>query len=227
MLHKTRGIVLNYLKYKDSSIIVRIFTREFGLTSYLVNGVRSARSKGKIALYQPLSLLDLVVYNKESINIQRISDARLQIAFKTIPFNPVKSGVAMFLTEFFLKILKQGYANDELFDFLEYGICAFDEKEKEYANFHLQVLLKTSFYLGFYPENARTLLDDTGTYSSSGDGDYQLIHFLMENPLLSNTKTNRATRNNCLKHLLAYYEVHMDSLGKWKSLEIIQSLLNV
>ena len=41
MLRKTQGIVLSYIKYKDSSIIVRIFTRELGLKGYVVNGARS------------------------------------------------------------------------------------------------------------------------------------------------------------------------------------------
>ena len=43
MLKKTAGIVLSHIKYKDSSIIVRIFTRELGLKGYLVNGVREAK----------------------------------------------------------------------------------------------------------------------------------------------------------------------------------------
>ena len=45
MLEKTEGIVLNYLKYRDTSIIVRIYTRKYGLQSYIVNGIRSQKSK--------------------------------------------------------------------------------------------------------------------------------------------------------------------------------------
>jgi DNA repair protein RecO (recombination protein O) len=51
MLHKTRGIALSYVKYRETSIIVRIFTRQFGIQSYIVNGVRSKSAKTKIALF--------------------------------------------------------------------------------------------------------------------------------------------------------------------------------
>ena len=61
MIHKTRGIVFRFTRYGETSIIVTIFTEAFGLQSYIVNGVRSKSAKNKIALYQPLTLLNLVV----------------------------------------------------------------------------------------------------------------------------------------------------------------------
>jgi len=60
MLHKIRGIVIKYIKYGDTSIIVNIFTEAFGLQTYIVNGARSKKSKGKIALYQPTQQLHSV-----------------------------------------------------------------------------------------------------------------------------------------------------------------------
>ena len=65
MLYKTRGIALNYIRYRESSIIAKIYTEAFGIQSYIVNGVRSSKSKtNRIALFQPLTLLDMVVYHK-------------------------------------------------------------------------------------------------------------------------------------------------------------------
>jgi len=65
MLIKTRGIVLQQFKYLDSSLIVKIYTEELGLQSYMVKGSRSKKSTQKPAYFQPLSLIDLVVYHKE------------------------------------------------------------------------------------------------------------------------------------------------------------------
>ena len=62
MLVKTRGIVLSYLKYRETSVIVRIYTEQLGLQSYVVNGVRKAKPPGRIALFQPFTLLELVAY---------------------------------------------------------------------------------------------------------------------------------------------------------------------
>jgi len=74
MLYKTKGIVINFIKYKESSIIVHILTNKFGMQSYIVNGVRSFKGTQKIALYQPLTILDLVVYKNEKRDLQRISE---------------------------------------------------------------------------------------------------------------------------------------------------------
>ncbi len=37
MLIKTRGIVLSYLKYRETSIIARVYTERLGVQSYVVN----------------------------------------------------------------------------------------------------------------------------------------------------------------------------------------------
>ena len=59
-LIKTKAIVLSSLKYSDTSLIVRCFTLEDGLKSYLLKGVLSAK-KGKIkaAYFQPLTQLNI------------------------------------------------------------------------------------------------------------------------------------------------------------------------
>ena len=93
MLKKTAGIVLSHIKYKDTSIIVRIFTRDLGLKAYLVNGVRSLGKGSKIALYQPLTLLDLVVYDKENTGLQRISEAKINTPQRLVTcFNTSRDG---------------------------------------------------------------------------------------------------------------------------------------
>ena len=99
MLKITSGIVLSHIKYKDTSIIVRIFTRELGLKAYLVNGVRSLGKGSKIALYQPLTLLDLVVYDKENSGLQRISEAKINTPQRLIPFDMARTSLALFATE--------------------------------------------------------------------------------------------------------------------------------
>ena len=73
MITKTRGVVLNYIKYGDTSIICKIYTEQFGLQSYIINGIRNSKSKN-IGLFQPLNILDLVVYYKKTSGLQRIKE---------------------------------------------------------------------------------------------------------------------------------------------------------
>ncbi len=60
MLTTTRGIVLHHFKYSEKSIIAKIYTEKFGLQSYIINGVRSAKSKNKAVYLQPLSLGEIM-----------------------------------------------------------------------------------------------------------------------------------------------------------------------
>ena len=59
MLIKTRGIVLGFIKYKETSVIVSIYTEAIGLKSYIVNAVRD--KKNRAIFFQPLTILDLVL----------------------------------------------------------------------------------------------------------------------------------------------------------------------
>ena len=74
MLHKTRGIVFKFTPYGETSIILNVFTDAFGLQSYIVNGIRTKSNRSKIAIYQPLTLLDMVVYHKEHAAIMRMKE---------------------------------------------------------------------------------------------------------------------------------------------------------
>ena len=45
MLVSTEAIVLSYIKYSETSIIVKCFTESDGLKSYLIKGIRSIKKK--------------------------------------------------------------------------------------------------------------------------------------------------------------------------------------
>src|SRR6187401_2133657 len=96
LLHKTRGIVFRFTKYGETSIIVNIFTELFGMQSYIVNGVRTKSAKNKIALYQPLTLLDLVVYHRDNAHILRIKELKCLCHYQSMPTDVRKSTIAMF-----------------------------------------------------------------------------------------------------------------------------------
>jgi len=45
MLVSTEAISLNYIKYSETSIIVKCFTKSNGLKSYLLKGIRTSKKK--------------------------------------------------------------------------------------------------------------------------------------------------------------------------------------
>jgi len=66
MLVKTQGIILHIVRYGDQSLILTVYTEEFGRQSYIMNGTRGPKSKNRAGILQPLYMLDLEVYQKKN-----------------------------------------------------------------------------------------------------------------------------------------------------------------
>src|SRR5688572_1047669 len=149
VIHKTKGIVFRFTRYGETSIIVSIFTELFGLQSYIVNGVRSASARNKIALYQPLTLLELVVYHRPNANINRIKEIRCIHPYQTITSDVRKSAIAIFLNELVNKTVKEESHASELCSFLVNSFISLDTIGERAENFHLLFMIRLSRLLGF------------------------------------------------------------------------------
>ena len=144
MLHKTRGIVFKTTDYGDSSIIVQVFTEKFGLQSYIVNGAKKPKAKISRNMFQPLHLLDMVVYHKNTGNVQRIKEVKNAPVLQTIPYDVIKSSLAIFLNEVLYKAVKQQSADEDLFEYVFNAIEWLDHQNEGLANFHLFFLIQAN-----------------------------------------------------------------------------------
>lgn len=219
MLHKTRGVVFKFFKYRDTSIIAKIYTEEFGLQSYIVNGVRSAKAKSKAAFFQPLTLLDLVVYKKPNADIQRISEIKCTYPLKNIPFNVTQSSIAVFLTEILYKSIKEDESDTVLFQFLDDSIKRFDSMENNHLNFHLIFLIKLSHYLGFGIEDTNQFLHISDETAS------KKLEELIEAEYEQSLELNNGLRRLILEDLIQFYKKHVDGMTDLKSLEVLRTIL--
>lgn len=239
MLHKTRGIVLKTSDYGDSSIIVQVFTEKFGLQSYLVNGVRRPKSKISFNVFQPLHLLEMVVYHKPTPSLQRAREVRNQPVFLSIPLDIAKSTVALFLCEVLYKILRKQPGEDSpLFEYIFHSLELLDHHHGSPANFHLLFLMGITRYLGFFPDTRKAgeryfdLQNGQFTDREPPHSWYigpplvsfwrQLSHSSYEH--LSEIKINSEERQQLLSSLLEYYSLHVEGFGKVRSYEILQEL---
>jgi DNA repair protein RecO (recombination protein O) len=218
MIIKTRGIVLSYLKYRDTSIIVRIFTEEHGMHSFIVNNIRSTRSKKSIGLYQPFNLLDIVSYWKEAQTIHRLSDAKLIRPLHQIHQNIKKTTVTLFLSEFLQKVLIHEQAeNLPVFNFIYNSILSFEELEFSIENFHIQFLLKLTPHLGFGFESVEFL-------NLLEENDEEMCRQLLLESYGTNVNVGHDTRNRILTMILQFYHQHIDNLSEIKSLKVLQQI---
>lgn len=225
MLYKTRGIAISYIKYKESSIIARIFTEDFGMQSYIVNSIRSSSAKTKIALFQPLTILDLVVYHNKKKEINRISENKCSFTFHTIPYNIRKSSIAMFLTELLYQVLREEGKNEQLFGFVHESIVLFDKIKDDYENFHLQFMLLLSRFLGIRPESANAMMEEVGHKRKFDRIFADQLDFMLNSKYGEIQKIAKATRNEILVLILDYYRFHYDSIRELKSVQVLKEVL--
>lgn len=157
MLVASNAIVLHCLPYSDSTHIVHLYTEDFGRMSYMVRLSKGKQSGLKRALFQPLSILSIQADHKGSRQLQRLKDATTTYPFSSVPFDVIKSSIALFLAEVLYRSLRDTERNPDLFEFMSRSIQWLDLGDKGLANFHLVFLIKLTRYLGFYPnlENRR------------------------------------------------------------------------
>ncbi|MBI4931073.1 MAG: DNA repair protein RecO [Bacteroidetes bacterium] len=239
MLHKTRGIVLRTVDYSDTSIITKIYTEQFGIQSYLIKGAKRKKASVKSNLFQPLSLLELVVYKKESKQLQTLKEAKPEIHFISIPGKPAKTSILFFLNDVLLKCLHEEENNSELFSFLHETIQTLDLAENSFSNLHLIFLVRLSRFLGFYPQGN---FSDMNSFFDLREGkfistesphhDYltkdnskllsKLIlsnYYSMENLILSGKE-----RKSLLDILLRFYELHLSHMGRISSHKVLEQI---
>ncbi|MCC5932148.1 MAG: DNA repair protein RecO [Cyclobacteriaceae bacterium] len=226
MLHKTRGVVLSFIKYKESSIIVKIFTENYGLQSYIVNAVRNSKSKNKIALFQPLTLVDMVVYKNPGRDIQRISELKCRKPFTSLPFSITKSAIAIFITELLVKTLHHEEENASLFAFLDDSVQKLDATAKGSENFHLYFMVNLCAYLGFNPETPAEFVSQIGEYWPQEKPEMKLLKMIMEKwDETVTVDADRNARNNLLSAMVKYYKIHHMISTEFKSIQVLKESL--
>ena len=227
-LKKTKGLVISFLRYRETSIIVKIFTREYGLKSYIVNGVRSKGPKSKMAFYQPLTLLDLVVYDKEGAALNRVSEVKLAKAYERIPFDFQRSSIAMFIGEVLGKSIFDGYQNDGFFDFIENSLNLLDDESVVLVHFPLVFLWESSKYLGFAPNDAASFfeeLSDEAYHRGQVKEEMDYLDLLIADSFSCTQKVHASHRKKLLDHFLMYYSKHLECAHEWKSVKVLRQLL--
>lgn len=221
MLHKTRAVVFRFIKYGETSIIATLFTELFGLQSYIVNGVRSKSGKNKIALYQPLTLLDLVVYHREHASINRIKEVKCLYPYRTITGDIKKSALAMFMVEMLNKTVKEESHAQELCEFLIHSFIALDQMDGKTENFHLVFLMKLSRFLGF---GAHQVHDVLGARITSSENE-QLLAQLLGSEYFDHVVMQNIQRREILELIIRFFADHIENLGEIKSVQVLREIL--
>ena len=239
MLTKTQAIVLHSLKYGESRLIVDMFTRTFGRQSFIVSIPKTSKGKIKKQFFQPLTLLEIETDIRPKLQLQKLNDVRLLTPFASIPFEPDKLAISLFVAEFLYYALRSEQRNELLYDYLEYSIMWLDGQQVNFANFHIVFLLRLTRFLGFYPN-----LDDyeDGDYFDLRGSEFmrnppvhrdflhpeeaQKVQLMMrmDFPTMHLFRMSHNDRNRLLEISIKYYRLHLPDFPEMKSIEVLQAL---
>jgi DNA repair protein RecO (recombination protein O) len=222
MLNKTQAIVLHTIKYRESSIIAHLYTKDFGRQSYMVQGVRSKRSKLHFNNFQPLSILDLQVDHKPTRELQRIRELKLRNPYHQMHTNIVKNSIALFIGEVLYRILRDTEGNAPLFEYIENAIQILDISEEGYTNFHLVFLIQFTRFIGIYPERKEEL--DNFQPEQAGMKVHDLVLYSLKD--LEKLKVSTLQRKVLLDALINYYYYHIEGMGKVSSLKVLHEVFS-
>jgi len=239
MIAKTNAIVLSKIKYGDHNLIIKCYSKEFGVITFLQKGILKAKSgKIKKAYFQLLSQLQLEITYQSNRSLQYIKEVKPNIIYTSLHTNIFKSTIVMFLAEVLSNSLQEEEENHTLYSYLETTLQWLDTQDNS-ANFHLMFLLKLTKQLGFYPEvnninapffNLRAgKFEDkhTDLYSISGEN-LTLLKRLLGTTFdaLTSIKITAKQRQSFLSMLLLYFDLHLGSFKKPKSLEVFNQVFN-
>jgi len=236
MLQTTKGIVLKTIRHGDRTVVLKAYTEEFGLRSYMVR----AGGKGGIAqaFLQPLNRLELVVNEQTERDIHTIREVRVDKPYTNVPFDPVRGTLALFVQEVLYKVLRGEAADPGMYGFVQDALEAMDTTA-DIRNYPLVFLLRLSGELGFSPalptdgEDRFDLREGEFTQGVVPHGhtlgpplSTHLIALLSTDfRTVDGPAIPAALRRELLDHLLLYFRMHIEGLGELRSPAVLHQVL--
>lgn len=236
--YSTTGVVLHTLKYGDNALIVFLLTADRGRTSCIVRGIKGRHGGNRMALLQPMFVVEIEAVSSSRAQMDTIRDVRSAVPLVSVPFDIVKSTIAMFMAEVLYRLVRDVEPNSPLFDFVCGAVQSLDDAAEGVANFHLKFLVELSRYMGFYPSGdyrEGDLLDIregafVGALPLHGDAmsadNTRILAAVMseEFDTLSRISLNRTARDGFLSAMLDYFGYHLDTIHTIRSVEILRTV---
>ncbi|NVO19525.1 MAG: DNA repair protein RecO [Bacteroidetes bacterium] len=238
MLISTTGIIFHVSNYSETSLIAKVYTRQFGLQSYIVKGVRKKGSKIKRNLFGPLSVVELVAYQKENSGLHTIRDVSCHRQFNEISTDIIKSSILLFMNELLYRSIHDEMPDPGLFSFILESLNSLESLGENLAGFPQIFALQLSDHLGFAPHKNYTARN---SYFDLQEGRFapivpehnyfllpeysKSLAFLLQLSPGMDDCLDHSTRLVLLEKILQYFRLHLPSFGEMKSPHILNTVL--
>ena len=233
MLASTPGLVLHTTHYAETSVVVKVFTRLFGVQSDIIKGVRGHSGRVKQNMLQPLTSLDMVVYVNPKNNLNHVKELTPRHTITKAEQKPrnqeIDNALRFFKTEVLYKALREGEPMPELYDYVE-------NVTGNHRDTPIWFLLTVAHHLGIEPMDNHSIreplfdLQDGRYVSVSTETTLSTALSAMLHEYLSTFNSHLSTfnlteRRSLIDALIAYYQLHLSGFRNFTSHEILHTVL--
>jgi DNA repair protein RecO (recombination protein O) len=229
-----QGILIHRAPYSETSLIVTVLCKTQGLATFLFQG---GRKKHGNVLY-PMAHIEFTYYRRTDSAMGKISSLGLATVSKSIPFDPMKSGIAFFMAELVQQIIRSGHAENQLYSALLNEVHWLDASG-ELTNYPLWFLGVFSREIGIVPalDNPHpTVFDLLGGKLTTvrplhvqfleGSWVHWFEEMLHEDRIgFLSLNIPKKDRLQCFDAWLEYYKTHLHGVRPLKSVEVIREVL--
>ena len=173
MVVDVEGIIINVKNYGDTSKVIDILTKEYGIIGVMAKGCKSLKSNLRSVTEKMTYAIFTIYYKKDKLSI--LSEASVINNFSNIKKDIEKISYASFLLDLTNQVYKQNDTN-ELYDYLISGLIKINEGFNPLVITNI-LELKYLYYLGIMPnldgcslcgaKSVITLSSDKGGYLCS------------------------------------------------------------
>lgn len=224
MLGTTQGIVFHSVKYGDSGRILKIYTMDHGLLSFIAQGL-NRKNNLKKAHFQHLNVLDIHFYQRRQNSLLRLKESRLQLDNSSLHIERIH--LLLFTTEFLKNSIREEESNPPLYQHIKKWIEKLHLDEKIELLDLIKFCINTSNYLGFFPMNnnetyfnlvngcfENNMADTSCMLSESSSS---LFKKLLEN----DNNFSAAQEQENLKNVMRFFSIHLSHFKVPKSLDLV------
>lgn len=240
-VEKIQGIVIDTVKHSDRHNVVTLFTKTRGRMTFLSAAGTGKTGRLRNARLLPLSAVEANVNIHSNRELQFLGAVTPLEIWGDIYFNPIKSSLILFISEFLNRYLRDASPDSTAWEFITASIRALDATKHSVANFHIWFLIRFLDFAGIAPDMSeyengdsfdmrkgipvaealphRDILSPAETYVLS-----LLSRITLGN--MSRYRFNGPERRKVVERILQYYSIHFPGLSSLKSPAVLAEIFS-